>query len=52
LRKDVEEIYKKWAIMNEQTDKVKDEINSQIYFDNSGKGKLDNEIINNFAIVA
>ncbi len=37
VRKEVEDIYKKWAKMNEETNKIKDEINSRIYADNSGK---------------
>lgn len=52
VRKEVEDIYKKWAKMNEETNKIKDEINSRIYADNSGKWKLDKEIINNITIVA
>ncbi len=52
IRPEVEEIYKKWSEQKKSFDSKRNEINSRIYADASGKGKLDVAIVNQIGMFA
>lgn len=52
VRPEIEEIYQKWVNVRTPIEEKQKEINSRIYADDSGKGKLDVTIVNQMAMFA
>ncbi|MFZ2256414.1 MAG: hypothetical protein WAW59_06980 [Patescibacteria group bacterium] len=52
MRPEIEEIYQKWVNVRTPIEEKQKEINSRIYADDSGKGKLDVTIVNQMAMFA
>ena len=48
----MEEIFKSWSTAKAETEEKQKEINSRIYADDSGKGKLDVAIVNQMGMFA
>lgn len=52
VRPEIDEIYQSWINTRKPMEESQEDINNRLYADNSGKGKMDREMINTFAIVA